>query len=341
MSAKIQISKEELQSAINKGFNTEKNLVEYFNVSLSTIRRRLRESNIKLFKRCFDENRFFILYKEGKNDSEIAKILNCNHQTIADFRIKNQLPSNFDYKYYKIQKLVINKSKQGLSIDQIASDLKIDSRLISMYLNTPIVKQDYTPSEEEKQIILGSLLGDGCISPNKYNTQHYFVFGHSEAQKEYCIWKTIKLQKLMYYWQSFNKVKETDKRNNKVYYAYRSLSKELNIFTYYFNRWYSKENNRNIKHVCREDLFQLDALGLAIWFQDDGFRDKSSGYCISTQCFSSEDLSLFKEYFLEKWKIEINIRKDKTIYIPTKYKNLFTKIIKPYICDCCKYKLIE
>ena len=145
----------------------------------------------------------------------------------------------------------------------------------------------------------------------------------------------------MYYWQSFNKVKETDKRNNKVYYAYRSLSKELNIFTYYFNRWYSKENNRNIKHVCREDLFQLDALGLAIWFQDDGFRDKSSGYCISTQCFSSEDLSLFKEYFLEKWKIEINIRKDKTIYIPTKYKNLFTKRIKPDVCDCCKYKLIQ
>ena len=103
MSAKIQISKEELQSAINKGFNTEKKLVEYFNVSLSTIRRRLRESNIKLFKRCFDENKFFILYKEGKNDSEIAKILNCNHQTIAYFRIKNQLPSNFDYKYYKFK----------------------------------------------------------------------------------------------------------------------------------------------------------------------------------------------------------------------------------------------
>ena len=40
----------------------------------------------------------------------------------------------------------------------------------------------------------------------------------------------------MYYWQSFNKVREIDKRSNKVYYAYRSLSKELNIFTYYFNR---------------------------------------------------------------------------------------------------------
>ena len=61
MSTKIQISKKELQSAINKGFNTEKKLVEYFNVSLSTIRRRLRESNIKLFKRCFDENKFFTL----------------------------------------------------------------------------------------------------------------------------------------------------------------------------------------------------------------------------------------------------------------------------------------
>lgn len=40
----------------------------------------------------------------------------------------------------------------------------------------------------------------------------------------------------MYYWQSFNKVREIDKRNNKVYYAYRSLSKGLDIFTYYFNR---------------------------------------------------------------------------------------------------------
>ena len=65
MSRKIEITKEQLTEAINNGFSSEKKLVEYFNTSLSTIRRRLRENNIKLFKRKFDEAKFTELYSKG------------------------------------------------------------------------------------------------------------------------------------------------------------------------------------------------------------------------------------------------------------------------------------
>ena len=44
------ITKEELLTAISNGHNSEKSLTEHFNTSLSTIRRRLREAKIKLFK---------------------------------------------------------------------------------------------------------------------------------------------------------------------------------------------------------------------------------------------------------------------------------------------------
>ena len=47
--------------------------------------------------------------------------------------------------------------------------------------------ENFIIENDLKQLLIGSLLGDGCISPNKYSTQYYFVFGHSEAQKEYCI----------------------------------------------------------------------------------------------------------------------------------------------------------
>lgn len=71
---------------------------------------------------------------------------------------------------------------------------------------------------------------------------------------------------------------------------------------------------------------------------DDGYKE-DSGYCISTNCFKESDLQLIKQYFLTKWQITINIRKNHVIYIPCKYRNKFTSIIKPFIHSDCLYKL--
>ena len=44
------------------------------------------------------EKQFLELYNKGKNDSEIAKLLNVSNVTIKNTREKLQLPSLFKYK---------------------------------------------------------------------------------------------------------------------------------------------------------------------------------------------------------------------------------------------------
>ena len=96
-----------------------------------------------------------------------------------------------------------------------------------MFITTPDIDYNYLLSEQEKQIIIGSLLGDGNISYNKSENQAHLIFAHSEKQKEYCILKTQYLKNIMYFERSFYPTEELDKRYNKIRVAYRALSKEI------------------------------------------------------------------------------------------------------------------
>lgn len=340
MSKKIIITKEQLEQAIKNGYDSEKKLISYFNTSLSTIRRRLRENNIKLFKYSFDTDKFLILYNQGLNDTDIAKQLNIDHRVISCYRNKLKLKKNFSYKYENLKNLIISNYTNLKDINQVSEKLNIDKRLVKMCINEKPILPSYQPSEEEIQIILGSILGDGNLSLNKSKTKGHLIFAHSEKQKDYCIWKTEKLQKLMYYYYTFNKCIQKNKKRNKTYIFYRALSKDLLYFLELFKRWYIQDGSKNIKIINKEDLYKLDALGLAIWFQDDGYKEKKSGYCISTLCFSIDDLNIIKDYFKDKWNVDIVIRNNKEIYIGAKYRDKFKSIIEPYIHDDCKYKLL-
>lgn len=72
------------------------------------------------------------------------------------------------------------------------------------------------------------------------------------------------LQNIMYFHYSFREVVETDKRSGKEYTSYRALSKDLPILDDFRKRWYVKVNNRNVKIINKDDLYKVNALGLAI-----------------------------------------------------------------------------
>lgn len=71
---------------------------------------------------------------------------------------------------------------------------------------------------------------------------------------------------------------------------------------------------------------------------DDGYKE-NCGYCISTNCFSDSDLKLIIKFFIDKYDIYPTIHASKVLYIGSKYKDKFTKIIAPYIHSELKYKL--
>lgn len=332
MSQKIILNDDELIQRLKTMKIDE--LATYFNVSRSTIRRNLKRLHLSAFKRVFDESEFMRLYNEGKDDNYISKQLGCSNSTISNYRNKLQLPPNYKTKHEYLKQTILNSTK---SKELLAKELDVDISVIDYFKETANIDiHNYEISDYEFQILIGGLLGDGSISINRNKIFGRYTFAHAEKQKNYCIWKAKQLQNLVYYPRVFNPRYHYDKRTNKIYTSYFCYSKECVQLKELHDRWYTN----NIKHICYEDLFKLDALGLAIWFMDDGYKSLS-GYYIATLCFSNEDLQLISKYFLDKWNIEITITKNNEVYIPAKYRKHFTEIIKPYIHSDCKYKLLE
>ena len=73
---------------------------------------------------------------------------------------------------------------------------------------------------------------------------------------------------------------------------------------------------------------------------DDGCKFSKYSYSIATNCFSIEDLKWFQAFLKSKFNLETTILKSKVLYIKACSKDLFTYLVKPYINDCVKYKLI-
>lgn len=331
----INISKDKIEFAM-KTCPTRNDLAKYFNVSLSTIKRFLKKYNLSTFHKKFNELKFIELYNLGWTDAKIAKTLQVSCATITNYRNSLNLNKNFKYNNEILEKQILDLSE--LTNLEISKKLNIDVRVVEYFKNKPITNNDYKLSNLEKQIIIGSLLGDGNISLNKSKHLAHFIFAHSSKQKEYAIWKATILKNIMYYYSCFNEIKSFDKRTNKTYFSYRCLSKELVELKDYYYNWYKLINGKMIKRINYSDLMNLNSIGLAVWFMDDGFLHKNN-YYISTNCFSKIDQKYIKWYFINKWNIYVKFNKNGVLYIPTKYSDIFTKIVKPFIHKDCLYKL--
>lgn len=184
MTKKIKISKETIEQAM-KTCSTREQLANYFEVSLSTIKRRLKEFSLSTFKRVFNEKEFEKYYKEGLTDSEIARRLNVSNNTISNYRNSLNLKSNFSFNR-DLLKTKILESK--LPIEELSAQLNVDRRVIEYFKNeVQIDPLNYVLTDSEYQVIIGSLLGDGSITLNRNNNLGRFIFAHSEKQKEYAI----------------------------------------------------------------------------------------------------------------------------------------------------------
>jgi hypothetical protein len=102
----------------------------------------------------------------------------------------------------------------------------------------------------------------------------------------------------------------------------------------YRNYWYKD------KKEIPFDTFTLTPLILAIWFMDDGSKNKS-GYVLSTNCFSLEEVIILSDKLLH-FNIKTTITKagnNHIIYIKSESVNSFNKVVLPYMCESMLYKL--
>lgn len=166
-----------------------------------------------------------------------------------------------------------------------------------------------TLSQDAKQIVYGSLLGDASLRQKNNRIQ----FLQSIKQKEYLLWKysffneedVSNLYEYKYKKQNWENISFCLKNPNKKYDTfYKKIRKNI----------YDKNN---VKRINEEYLKELTPLGLAVWWMDDGCLSihKGNRYGkLCTHCFTYEEHLIIQKYFIEKWDIHIDIKLEKNKY---------------------------
>ena len=190
-------------------------------------------------------------------------------------------------------------------------------------------------NKESRNLLISMLLGDGTISNN-----YVFKLSHGYKQKEYLEWKINLLNE---YGIKNNGLKEyvSTKGYNTgdiVYYSQLSIVPFIKLLRRIIYKPKKNYSNRKI-------LNRLNALGVAIWYMDDGHinirktNDKIHGFYIKiATCLSKKDNQIIIDYFKEVWNVSFyQFKEGKETYslcCGTQEGIKFIEIVKPYIESC-------
>jgi len=191
-------------------------------------------------------------------------------------------------------------------------------------------------TQEEHDLIIGSLMGDASVRQREKNS--CFRFSHSIVQKDYCDFKKSILGNFNI--SEFREVKR--KIGEKFIYAVDFSTKTHSVFNYYRNLFY--KNGRKV--IDKKILEQLNPRSLAIWICDDGSYSNTQDYIIlCTNSYSLEEHNLIKGFFEKRFGLSptIGFRDNKYYYLRFKKEDTqkLIKIIKPFIPESMKYKIGE
>ena len=221
-------------------------------------------------------------------------------------------------------------------------------RIVQQKLNNTCREKVLEINDEAEQVILGSILGDGSIAKycrpkdTKKLLNSNLIIHHGIKQKEYIEYKKEILER--------NNIKcylsFTEGEKIKPHYIKGILVKENGTYTLKTQRNVVLNKSRDIfysdrKHISKY-IYKLKALGLAIWYMDDGYYS-STTMNICTNSFSYKEVTFLQAILKHNFEIETTIYKSNLghpiLHIKACSRQRFLNIVTPYICNCLKYKL--
>jgi recombination protein RecA len=155
-------------------------------------------------------------------------------------------------------------------------------------------------SDQYKEIIFGSLLGDGSLKIHKPYKNARFSFRHSICQKEYFFWKVKRLKEISSencFWEQKN---DGWSKKNKL--RYQSLTKD------YLTKLYRLVCPEGSLCIRRKWLKLLTPLSLVVWWLDDGSlvgNGRKGVFC--SEGFDYKDLMVLSRYLRNTWKIRTKV----------------------------------
>lgn len=291
------------------------------------------------------------LYESGLTIREISKQVGKSYEAIRQI-LKNQKVKwgrNYlsDLTPDQVQD-IIKRHNQKETINEIAKWYEISPPAISRLLKANNIdvecslrKYDIlreTPlNSVQKQFLVGTLLGDGCLYKDTSKSNFKLSFGHCEEQEQYFHWKIAMMDPFI---NGFHK--SIDKRGNSVMFQTASIThKDFNMFA---NMFYDK--NR-IKHVPDKLDMYLTPLALAVWVMDDGNLKSGINMRIASMGFTEEENYKLRSYLKSCFNLNSKVmefRYKSKLYHQVVLNKENTKklsdIVREYIVDCMKYKLM-
>jgi recombination protein RecA len=203
-----------------------------------------------------------------------------------------------------------------------------------------MLAQTHRLSGQQWQLILGGVMGDGNLSPNRRGRSGVrFRMGHGVRQVRYLDWKASLL----------GNIKQSRSTNAKDA-AFVDLTPlpelgELREVVYLGGR----------KHLTEEYLKALTPFALAIWYQDDGcFTLRSKGlqrrteggsgrvdFCVEAMSPGSRER--LRDYLRDTYGLDVKLtmRGGKgTLIFTTESSARFQQIVAPYVHPSMEYKLL-
>ena len=204
-----------------------------------------------------------------------------------------------------------------------------------------MIAETHRLSAQQWQFVLGGLMGDGYLAPNRRGRSGVrYRMGHGARQAPYIDWKAT----------LFGNIKQTRMTNAKgdVFVDLTPLPElsELREVVYFGD---------GKKHFTEEYLKALTPLALAIWYQDDGcftlrskgLQKRTSGgsgritFCVEAMSPASRER--LDNYLRDVYGLETKLinRAGKAVLIFTTDSSArFQQIVAPYIHPSMDYKLL-
>jgi len=290
------------------------------------------------------------MLKKGMSLNEINKITSKHLTCFYNAMLKGKIKLS--------KEKFVEMYDQGISLDDIAKSEGIGRTHISQLREFYGIKRkgatyqkrianEKPLSQEAKDVIIGSMLGDGHIT--KWG---YFSEKHSPKQLEYLKWKAEFFPHITTD-TSWSYYEGIDKRSGNLIKSHNFRTTTHSWLQEMEKLWYKTIDGKRTKIVPLEIIEWINPLILAVWFMDDGNTDwkyrngvkeweNANPRCkICTDSFSGIDMQKLQLVLKMKFNLNTAINGRSRLIFDTVNSVKFLNTIKPFVHKNILYKADE
>lgn len=192
-------------------------------------------------------------------------------------------------------------------------------------------------TEEQREVLVGILLGDGCLETQTNGRTYRLKIEQSVQHEAY----VRHLYDLFESWVSTPPKQLIVKASNGAEtksWTFQTISH--GTFRFYGQQYYCDRK----KHVPKLIHRWLTPRSLAYWYMDNGSMksSQSKGVILNTQCFERNDVYRLIDVLNDQFILKAKLREQKDgyqIYVSGSSLEVLTNWIEPYLISEMRYKL--